>query len=72
MNVIVRYGLHNHQLSKNLNVNDILNRLKDHERQFVNDMTKYNMAQRYIVVALKDKDLENLTNVTRVYKARVT
>lgn len=33
-------------------------------------MMKYNMAQRYIVAALKDKDPENFTNVTQVYKAR--
>lgn len=38
--VIVRCGLHNHQLSKDLDGHDILDHLKDHERQFANDMTK--------------------------------
>lgn len=70
--IMVRCGLHNHKLSKNLDDHDILGLLKDHERQFVNDMTKYNMTPKYIVVALKDKDPENFTSVTQVYKARST
>ncbi|XP_058733798.1 uncharacterized protein LOC131605466 [Vicia villosa] len=71
-NVIIRCEMHNHKLSKDLEGHDILDRLKDHERQFTDDMTKYNMTQRYIVAALKDKDSENLTSVTQVYKARAT
>lgn len=70
--VIVRCGLHNHKLSKNLEGHDILGRLKDYKRQCVNEMTKYNMTSRYIVDALKDKDPENLTSVTQVYKDRAT
>lgn len=46
--------------------------LKVHERNFVNDVTKYNMALQNIIVVLKDKDPENLTSVTQVYKARAT
>ncbi|XP_050902765.1 uncharacterized protein LOC127115212 [Lathyrus oleraceus] len=57
-NVIVMCGLHNHKLPKDLEGHDILGRIKDHERWFVNDMTKYNMAPSYIVTALKDKDPE--------------
>ena len=37
-NVMVRCELHNHQLSKDLDDHDILGRLKDHERKFMNDM----------------------------------
>ncbi|XP_050875735.1 uncharacterized protein LOC127079397 [Lathyrus oleraceus] len=65
--VIVRCGLHNHKLSKDLEARDILGHLKVHEKHFVNDITKYNMTTRYIVAALKDKDPENLTNVTQMY-----
>ena len=54
--VLVRCELHNHKLSKDLEGHDILCRLKVHEIQFVNDMTKYDMATQYIVSALKDKD----------------
>ncbi|XP_050890431.1 uncharacterized protein LOC127095843 [Lathyrus oleraceus] len=70
--VTVMCEFHNHILSKNLDGNDVLDRLKDHERNFVNDMTKCNMTPRYTVVALKNRDLENLTSVTNVYKARST
>ncbi|KAI5445319.1 hypothetical protein KIW84_013522 [Lathyrus oleraceus] len=68
--VMVGCEFHNHMLGNDLNGNGVLGRLKDHERKFVNDMTKYNMAPRYIVVALKDRDPENLRSVTHVYKAR--
>ncbi|XP_058773970.1 uncharacterized protein LOC131648204 [Vicia villosa] len=64
--------MHNHKLSKDLEVHDILGRLKDQERNFVNDMTKYNMAPRYIVAAFKHKDQKNLTSVTQVYTTRAT
>ncbi|XP_050888704.1 uncharacterized protein LOC127093845 [Lathyrus oleraceus] len=67
---MVGCGFHNHELFEDLDSHDILHRLKVHERQFVNDMTKYNMAPRYIVYALKDKDPENFTRITQVYKAR--
>ncbi|XP_050897839.1 uncharacterized protein LOC127104715 [Lathyrus oleraceus] len=70
--VTVRCGFHNHMLAKDLNENDTPDRLKDHERKFVNDMTKYNMAPRYIVAALKDRYPENLMGVTKIYKARST
>lgn len=42
--VTVRCGFQNHMLAKDLNGNDILGRLKDHERKFMNDMTKLNMT----------------------------
>lgn len=35
-------------------------------------MIKYNMAPRYIISALEDRDPENLTSVTQVYKVRYT
>lgn len=69
-NVIIRCGLHNHKLSKDLEGHAILECLKVHERPFVNDTTKYNMTPLYIVAALKDKDPENLLSVTQMYKAR--
>ncbi|XP_058775604.1 uncharacterized protein LOC131649878 [Vicia villosa] len=67
--VMVKCGFHSHILANDLNGNDILVRLKDHERNFINDMTKYNMAHKYIVDALKDTDPKNLTSITQVYKA---
>ncbi|XP_058775518.1 uncharacterized protein LOC131649777 [Vicia villosa] len=70
--VMVRGGMHNHRVDNDLEDHNILCRLKDHERKFVNDMTNYNMAPRYIIVALKDKDPENFTSITQVYKSRST
>ncbi|XP_050919598.1 uncharacterized protein LOC127137155 [Lathyrus oleraceus] len=68
--VTVRCEFHNNTLSKDLERDGVLGRLKYHERKFVNDMTKHNMTPRYIVVALKDRDIENLTSVAHIYKAR--
>lgn len=51
---------------------DILGRLKPDERQFVNDMAKYHMAPKFIVAALKDRDPNNPTHTTHVYKERST
>ncbi|XP_058741131.1 protein FAR1-RELATED SEQUENCE 5-like [Vicia villosa] len=70
--VVVKCGMHNHRLDKDLVGHDILGRLKDDERKFVNDMTKYNMAPRYIVSALKDKDPRNITSTTQIYRVRAT
>lgn len=69
-NVTVKCRFNNHIIAKDLDGHDVLRHLKDHERNFVNDMTKYNMAPRYIVAALKYRDPENLTSVIQVYKAR--
>lgn len=52
---MVRCGFHNHKLSEELDDHDILDNLKVHERKFVNNMTKYNMAPLYIISALKNK-----------------
>ncbi|XP_050914752.1 uncharacterized protein LOC127129644 [Lathyrus oleraceus] len=70
--VIVRCEFHNHKLSRDLEGHVILGCLKVHERQFVNNMMKYNMTPRYIVSTLKDKDVENLASVIQMYKARDT
>lgn len=39
----------------NLYGHDKLGNLKHNERQFVSDMTKYNIAHMFIIVALEDK-----------------
>lgn len=54
-NIIVRCGIHNHDLAKSLDDHDILGRLKFDERHFVNDMTRYHMTSRFIVIAFKDR-----------------
>lgn len=42
--VMVRCEFHNHKLAKDLYGYDILIHLKDVERQFMKDMTKYNIV----------------------------
>src|SRR4051812_12973102 len=70
--VVVRCRMHNHRVDNDLEGHNILGRLKDHVSKFVNDMTKYNMTSREIIVALNNKDPKNLTNIIQVYKARST
>jgi len=72
LKVKVRLGFQNHEIAMDLDGHDILGCLKHNEGHFLNDITKYNMVARYIVVALKDRDPKNLTNVTQAYKARST
>ncbi|XP_058783719.1 uncharacterized protein LOC131658444 [Vicia villosa] len=72
LKVKVRCGFHNHILVKDLYGHGVLGRLKENERQFVNDMIKYNMVPRYIIAALKYRDPKNLTSVIQVYIARYT
>ncbi|XP_058772558.1 uncharacterized protein LOC131646563 [Vicia villosa] len=70
--VVVKCGMHNHRLDKDMLGHDILGHLKYDERKFMNDMIEYNMAPRYIVCALKDRDPENLMSITQIYKAMAT
>lgn len=58
--VIVRCEFYSHILPKTLDGYDILGRSKNNERMFLNDMTIYNMIPKYILVAFKDRDRENL------------
>lgn len=60
---MVRHELHNDKHTKDLDGHDILGHLKDDERQFLSDITKYNMAPRSISTALKERDPETLSIV---------
>lgn len=62
--VTIRCEFHNHILVEDLHGHDILGYFKDNERQFVNDMTKYDMVPRYIIIILKDRDPEKMTSIT--------
>ena len=69
---MVKFDIYNHELDRYLMGHDILYRLKPYEILFVNEMTRHNMTQRFIIVALKDRDPNNLTSIMSVYKARST
>lgn len=68
---MVRYGVQNHELADDLMGHDILGHLKPEESLFVNDMTKYHILLRYIMVALKDRDFDNPMSVAHIYKVRI-
>lgn len=55
--------IQNYDLVEGLDGHDVLGRLKPKEREFVNDMTKSNKVLRFIVVALKDMNVGNMTIV---------
>ncbi|XP_058733832.1 uncharacterized protein LOC131605502 [Vicia villosa] len=52
----VKCGMHNHKIDKDMLGHDILGRLKDDERKFVNDMMKYNMAKISKNISMKCKE----------------
>lgn len=55
--------IQNYDLVEGLEGHDVLGRLKPEEREFVNDMTKSNKVLKFIVVALKDMNVGNMTTV---------
>lgn len=71
-NITIRCDIHNHVVVKHLESHDILGRLKPDERHFMNYKTKYHMEMRFIMVALRDSGVDNLTTMHQVYKARLT
>lgn len=62
-NIMVICDIQNYDLVEGLDGHDVLGRLKPEEREFVKDMTKSNKVLRFIVVALKDMNVDNMTTV---------
>lgn len=56
-NIKVGCDIHNHGLTEDLDDHDTLERLNPEVRQFVNEVTKYNMTSMYIIGTLKDRNL---------------
>ncbi|XP_073219630.1 uncharacterized protein [Cicer arietinum] len=57
--ISVRCGTHNHDLLDTVTGHSYLGRLNEEERKFVNDMTKYKLAPRFILNALKETKENN-------------
>ncbi|XP_027189060.2 uncharacterized protein [Cicer arietinum] len=70
--ISVRCGTHNHELLDTVTGHSYLGRLNEEERKFVNDMTKYKLAPRFILNALKVRNETNVTIPSQIYKARST
>ncbi|KAI5419548.1 hypothetical protein KIW84_043637 [Lathyrus oleraceus] len=64
----VKCGLHNHGLPDRLEGHSFIGRLTTDEKQHVTDLTKRHVPPRHILLSLQDRDPENVTRITQVYK----
>ncbi|KAI5400764.1 hypothetical protein KIW84_065573 [Lathyrus oleraceus] len=64
----VKCGLHNHGLPDRLEGHSFIGRLTTDEKQHVADLTKRHVPPRHILLSLQDRDPENVTQITQVYK----
>ena len=64
----VKCGLHNHGLPDRLEGHSFIGRLTTDEKQHVADLTKRHVPPRHILLSLQDRDPENVTRITQVYK----
>ncbi|XP_058783029.1 uncharacterized protein LOC131657678 [Vicia villosa] len=67
-NVDVKCGVHNHGLPDRLEGHVFVGRLNTYEKQHVVDLTKRHVLPRHILISLKERDPENVTRITQVYK----
>ncbi|KAI5415151.1 hypothetical protein KIW84_040562 [Lathyrus oleraceus] len=64
----IKCGLHNHGLPDRLEGHSFIGRLTTDEKQHVADLTKRHVPPRHILLSLQDRDPENVTRITQVYK----
>ncbi|KAI5425905.1 hypothetical protein KIW84_031652 [Lathyrus oleraceus] len=64
----VKCELHNHGLPDRLEGHSFIGRLTTDEKQHVADLTKRHVPPRHILLSLQDRDPENVTRITQVYK----
>lgn len=70
--VDVKCGIHNHGLPDRLEGHSIVGRLTTEEKQHVFDLTKRDVPPRHILISLQEKDPENVTRITQIYKQKST
>ncbi|GAB2275172.1 hypothetical protein Dimus_009933 [Dionaea muscipula] len=66
--VLVVRGYHNHEPTQYLKGHEYPSRLKPDEKQFVLDLAD-NIAPRFILSALKERDDSNITGIRSIYNA---
>ncbi|XP_050898680.1 uncharacterized protein LOC127105535 [Lathyrus oleraceus] len=64
----VKCGLHNHGLPDRLEGHSFIGRLTTDKKQHIADLTKRHVPPRHILLSLQDRDPENVTQITQVYK----
>lgn len=70
--VDIKCGIHNHGLPDRLEGHSIVGRLTIEEKQHVFDLTKRDVPPRHILLSLQEKDPENVTRITQIYKQKST
>ncbi|XP_058742460.1 uncharacterized protein LOC131614947 [Vicia villosa] len=66
--VDVKCGVHNHGLQDRLEGHSFVDRLATDEKQHVADLTKRRVPPRHILISLQERDPENVTRITQIYK----
>ncbi|XP_058775357.1 uncharacterized protein LOC131649622 [Vicia villosa] len=66
--VDVKCGVHNHGLPDRLEGHSFVGRLTTDEKQHVADLTKRHVPPRHILISLQERDPENVTRITQIYK----
>lgn len=64
----VKYGFHNHGLPDRFEDNSFVDRLNADEHQHIVDLTKWHVPPRHILLSLQERDPQNMTRVTQIYK----
>ena len=68
--VDVKCGVHNHGLPDRLEGHAFVGRLTSDEKQHVFDLTKRHVPPRHILTSLQERNPENITRITQIYKQK--
>ncbi|XP_058766933.1 uncharacterized protein LOC131640554 [Vicia villosa] len=66
--VDVKCRVHNHGLPVRLEGHSFVGRLTTDEKQYVVDLTKRHVPPIHILISLQERDPENVTRITQIYK----
>ncbi|XP_050920359.1 uncharacterized protein LOC127137994 [Lathyrus oleraceus] len=64
----VKYGLQNHGLPDRFEGHSFVGRLNVDEQQHIVDLKKLHDPPRHILLSLQERDPENVTRITQIYK----
>ena len=64
----VKCGVHNHGLPDRFEGHVFVSRLNDDDQQHIVDLSKRHVPPRHILLSLKERDPENVTRITQIYK----
>ncbi|XP_058726265.1 uncharacterized protein LOC131650081 [Vicia villosa] len=64
----VKCGVHNHGLPDRFEGHAFVSRLNTDDKQHIVDLTKRHVPPRHILLSLQERDPENVTRITQIYK----